>query len=71
MLFRSQHETRLRVTTWGLRFQLNGIAEGQKGGRDQLLKLRPLYWSRTSINVATNHLGRDLNSEHVKVENLN
>ena len=76
MLFRSRHETGLRVTTWGLKLQLNEGVEGQKGGRDQLLrlqhqaepnevptrklKLRPLYWSRTSKEVATNHSGRDL-----------
>ena len=40
MLFRSRHETRLRVTTWGLRLQLNEGVEGQKGGRDQLLRLQ-------------------------------
>ena len=77
MRFRSRHETRLRVTTWGLRLQLNEGVEGQKGGRDQLLrlqheaelnefpvrklKLQPLYWSRTSKEVATNHSGHDLN----------
>ena len=76
MLFRPRHETELRVTTWGLRLQLNGGVEGQKVGRDQLLrleheaepnevparklKLRPLYWSKTSKEVTTNHSGRDL-----------
>ena len=40
MLFRSRHETGLRVTTWGLRLQLNEGVEGQKGGRDQLLRLQ-------------------------------
>ena len=73
---RSQHETGLRVTTWGLRLQLNEGVEGQKGGHDQVLrlqheaesnevparkfKLRPLYLSRTSKEVATNHSGCDL-----------
>ena len=76
MLCRSRHETGLRVTTWGLRLQLNEGVEGQKGGRDQLLrlqheakqnevtviklKLRPLYWSRTSKEVATNHSSHDV-----------
>ena len=40
MLFRSQHEIGLRVTTWGLRLQLNEGFEGQKAGRDQLLRLQ-------------------------------
>ena len=40
MLFRSRHETGLRVTTWGLRLQLNEGVEGQKGGHDQLLRLQ-------------------------------
>ena len=70
MLFRSRHETRLRVTTWGLRLQLNEGVEGKKGGRDQLLRLQheaepnevPVrkLKSRPIIQVATNHSGRDL-----------
>ena len=40
MLFRSQHETGLRVTTWGLRLELNEGVEKQKAGRDQLLRLQ-------------------------------
>ena len=40
MLFRSRHETGLRVTTWGLRLQLNEGVEGQKRGCDQLLRLQ-------------------------------
>ena len=40
MLFRSRHETGLRVTIWGLRLQLNEGVEGKKGGRDKLLRLQ-------------------------------
>ena len=58
MQFRSQHETRLRVTTRSLRLQLE-VEPNELHARK--LKLRPLIWSRTSKEVATNHSGRDLN----------
>ena len=57
MLFRSRHEIGLRVTTWGLRLQLNEGVEGQKGGRDQLLRLQheaePNEVSARKFEVAT------------------
>ena len=58
MLFRSRHETGLRVTTWSLRLQHEAKPNEVPARK---LKLRPLIWSRTSEEVATNHSGHDLN----------
>ena len=65
MLFRSRHETGLRVTTWSLRLQLE-VEPNEVSARK--LKLRLLIWSMTSKEVATNHSGRDLN-ETLRIKN--
>ena len=57
MLFRPRHETGLRVTTWGLRLQHEAEPNEVPARK---LKLRPLIWSRTSKEVATNHSDHDL-----------
>ena len=50
MLFRSRHETELRVTTWGLRLQYEAEPNEVPARK---LKLRPLILLRTSKEVAT------------------